>query len=800
MGAWEMDLRLAVRTLIRRPGFSAVVVLTLAVGIGATTAVYGIVDGVLLRPLPYPDVERVRYLWERVPDGRQSWVSAPNFLDWRDRLSTFEHVAAVTPGGFNASGPGGPERIRGMEVTPGFFATLGIDLALGRGFSPDEGREGGARVVVLSHGLWQRQFGADPSALGRALILEDEPYEVVGVTPAGAAFPADVEVWVPLDPAAEEWMAGRGTKWLNVLGRLHSDVSPEAAERDLVAVAAALVQDHPEIAAGSGIAAVPLTTALLGNVRTPLLILAGAVSLVLLAVCVNVAGLFFVRSVGRRREAAIRRSLGGGTRQVARQFLTETLLLSVMGGGVGLVLAYGAVGALRAMAPPDTPRIDGAAISTTVLLFGVGLSLLVGALSGVVPAIREASADPREGLWADGAHALGRGSRAGKALVVAQVALAVVLVAGAGHLLETFRHLRAVDPGFEPSGVLTAALPLSETRYATDAAVEAFHMEVLRGVRSLPAVGEAGVVSILPFGGGVVNYSFELRDAARLDPGQELVAGYQSASGGYFAVMGIDVVRGRTFRAGEGALDEPVVIVDEAFAERFFPGMDPLGQEVLAVGDEWRRVVGVVGSVRRRSLRRDPEPMFYVPLGQDPSDVMTLVVRAAGGDVPTALAADVRSVVRSVDPEQPVASMAPLTSLVRESVAQPRFTATVLAFFGMATLFLAMLGVYGIVSHMVERRTREMGIRMALGAKRGDVRAMVVGQGMGLTALGLALGMAAAWPAVRLLRSVLFGVTPFEAGIVAGVVAVLAVSGTLACWLPARRATRVDPAISLRWD
>ena len=799
VGRWQMDVRVAVRSLIRRPGFSAVVLLTLAVGVGASTAVFGVVDGVLLRPLPFPQVDRVHYLWERVPDGRSSWVSSPNFLDWRDGLTAYEHVAAVSPGGFNASGSAGPERIDGLEVTPGFFEVLGVDLALGRGFAPEEGRDGGARVVVVSHGLWQRQLAGAPDVLGRALLLEDEPFEIVGVVPEGAAFPSDADVWVPLDPMAEEWMTRRGIKWLNVLARLRPGVDAAAASRDLEVVSAAIAADQPDVPDGSGIAVEPLSSEILGGVRVPLLILTAAVALVLLAVAVNVAGLFLVQAAARRKEAAIRRSLGAAGSNLAGRFLTETMLLSVAGGALGILFAFQAVRLLRAMAPAGTPRIEDAAVSPAVLLAGLGVAVLVGLVSGIAPAIREAGVDPTEGLRADGDRTSGRGHRSRRALVVAQVAIAVVLVAGAGHLLETFRNLRAVDPGFDPAPVLTAWLPLSESRYATDEALESFYTSVLEAVRGIPSVDEAGVVSLLPFGGGVVNTSFELRDAAALAPGEELVAGYQSASAGYFEAMGIEVLRGRAFAEGEGPEDEPVVIVDEAFAERFLGGVDPLGQEIL-LRDAWRRVVGVVGSVRRRSLRSDPVAMFYLPLGQDPSDAMTLVMRAGGLGEPAALAPEVRRIVAAVDPAQPVADIATLASLVESSLAQPRFTATVVAFFGAATLFLAMLGVYGAASHLVTRRTHEMAIRMALGARQGDVRTIVVGQGMALAAAGLVLGMAAAWPAVRLLRTALFGVSPFQPAIVLSVAGVLLGAAALACWLPARRATRVDPAVTLRGD
>jgi putative ABC transport system permease protein len=650
-----------------------------------------------------------------------------------------------------------------------------------------------ARVAVISHELWQRQYGGDPAVRGATLNLEGEAYEIVGVVPAGQAFPEGTAVWVPLDLGAAEWRMRRGIQWLNVIGRVKDDVSPGAARREVEMLGARMAAELADVPDGAGIEAVPLMDEVLGEATTPLLILSGAVALVLLVVCVNVAGLFLVRSVGRRREAAIRLSLGSSRIQLAMRFLGETMLLSLAGGALGLVFAEWAVRTLRWLAPPGTPRIEQATLSGTVLVFGIGMSLLTGLVAGLIPALREAATELRHGISSGRTEPRTR-NMSRNVLVLAQVALAVVLVVGAAHLIETFRQLRGVDPGFRAAGVLTAALPLTESHYETDESIESFYREVLRRTEVLPGVQSAGVVSTLPMSGQSMSFSVELRDPGGLTE-QDLIAGYQSVSAGYFEAMGIDIVSGRPFSQSEGATDEPVVIVDEAFEARFFPN-GAVGQELLAIGDAWRRVVGVVRSVKRSSLRADPSRMFYVPLGQDPRDAMTLVVRISGD--PAALVPAVRAVVADIDPGQPVASVATMESLVSSSLAQPRFTAAIVGFFGMATLFLAMLAVYGLVSAVVIGRTRELGIRMALGARAGQVRRMVFAHGMGLALAGLAIGVAASVPAVRALRSTLFGVAPFHPAIVLVVVSVTLLSGAVACWLPAHRATRVDPASSLR--
>jgi len=794
---WWLDVRLALRSVRRQPGFAAVVMLTIAVGTGATTAVFGVVHGVLLRPLPWSASERVFYLWEGSPDGALGWVSGPNYTDWRDNLRTFDTVAALTTGGFNATGPSGAERISGMEVTPEFFDALSMEFVVGRAIRPEEGRSPVQRVAVISHALWQRQFGGRPDVLTRMLVLDDSPFEIVGVLPAHLGFPAGVDVWTPLDLASESWKLRRGINWLNVIGRLRAGASPEAAAQELSALGTAMRAQHAELREGWSIASVPLTTQVLGSVRTPLFILVAAVAVVLLAVCVNVAGLLFVRATARQRDVSIRRSLGGRRYQIARQNLAEAVLLSMLGGALGMLFAHWAVRGLQFLAPAGTPRIGEASISGVVLLVGLGLSVATGILSGLMPALLASSANPHDVCRSDGNISPRRGGLLRRALVAAQVALAVVLVAGAGHLLLTFRNLRGVDPGFPTRGLLTATLPLSGTRYNSDESILDFYRRVLAGAKALPAVEEAGVVSLLPLSGNSMNFSFELRDGARFSE-DERVAGYQAASAGYFEAMQIPLRRGRGFRADDAAGSEPVVIIDQAFAERFFPDVDPVGQEILAIGEQWRRVVGVVGAVRRQSVRREPQPQFYVPLGQDARSTMTLVLRVSRGD-PITLAPAVRRIVSELDPAQPIASVRSMQSLFDSRLSQPRFTAIVVAFFGAATLLLAMLAVYGTVSHMVERRTREMGIRLALGAGRGQVRRLVMVEGIAIAAAGLIAGVALALPATQVLRGLLFGVEPFQPEIVAGVIAVLLAAVMVACWIPARRATRTDPLVSLRW-
>ncbi len=799
MGTVIQDLRFAARTLLRRPGFTAVVLLTLAVGIGSTTAIYSVVDGVLLRPLPFPEAERIHQLWEGTPSGGRGWVSAPNFRDWRERLDSYSGIAAFTPEGFNVAGGGSPERIDAMAVTPGYFEVLGVSMALGRGFTPEEGTSPAAPVAVISDGLWRRQLGASPDALGRTLELGGAPHRIVGVLPPGMAHPAGRDVWVPVDLESAEWRRQRGTSWLMVVGRLAPGVEPEAARDEREAVGRALAEDYPDANGETTIAAVPLMEEIVGDVRGPLLILLGAVALVLLVVCVNVSGLMLARGTRRRREMAIRRSLGGSRGRLLRQLLTESLLVSLLGGALGVALAWVGLDVLLSVAPTDVPRLDRVALDGRVLGVGLLVTLASGLVAGLVPALRESRADPREGLVATAGSGEPDRFDSRTGLVVVQVALAVILVVGAGHLVESFRNLRAVDPGLEPAGVLTARVPLTEARYPGDEEVAGFYTRLLDRTAALPGVTSAGVVSVLPLGGNNVIFSFELRDPPPGLDEDDLVAGYQSASAGYFDAVGIPLLDGRGFRPGEGPDDEPVVIVDRSFADRFFPEGDAVGREILAVGDEWRRVVGVVGPVRRSGLRRPPEPQFYVPLRQDPRDAMTLVLKAGTGE-PLSLLPQLRDALREIDPAQPLVEPRTLTSYLERGLAGSRFSLSVVSFFGAVALFLAALGIYGMVSHAVGSRIREIGIRMALGAGESQVRGTVVRRAVGVAAVGLVLGAAGAVPLLRVARGTLFGVAGMEPVIVGAVAVVLLAVSLAAAYLPARRATRVDPVQALRWE
>lgn len=798
MRTFVYELRHVVRGLIRRPGFSLVLTLTLALGIGTTTGVFTVVHGVLLRPLPFADAHRLYHLYEeQTATGFRSWVSAPSFQDWREELEGFQEMAALTTTGFNvAGGEGRPERTRGLEVTPGFFRVLGADMALGRGFLEGEGGSPPARVAVISHGIWQRQFAASPDVVGQSLELDGVAHRIVGVLQEGEGYLRGQEVWVPVDLSSAEWKRSRGTRWLLVLGRLAPGVSPEQARDEMQALGAALAEAHPNTNGETSIAAEPIMEVMVGDVRLPLLVLLGAVGLVLLVVCVNVSGMLLARSLRRRRETAIRRSLGGGTGRLLGRSLLESVVVSAVGGGLGVLLALGEVQVLRSLAPPGTPRIEEAALDGGVLLFAMGLSLLAGVAAGLLPALRETRVDPREGLVDGPSSSGGRMGRSRGGLAVAQVALAVVLAVGAGHLLQTFRNLREVDPGFRPRGVLSTYLPLTEGRYGSEVEIATFYGRLLDRVRGLPGVQGAAVSSVHPLGGNVMNFSFDLRDPAGIDA-RELVAGYGSVSPGYFETLGVELLAGRTFREGDGAGGAPVVIVDETFARRFFPGEDALGQEILSIGDRWRRVVGVVASVRRRGLRDQADPMFYVSMEQDPRDAMNLMVRT-GADRPTSLVPAVREIVADLDPTQPLVAPRPMQEYVDRTLARPRFLATVVTFFGAVTLFLAALGIYGVVSQAVAGRLREIGIRMALGARGSAVRARVVRQSLVMAGIGLVVGALAAVPAVEALRSLLFGVSTLEWSVVAGVMAVLTGAALAAAYPPARRATRVDPVTVLR--
>jgi putative ABC transport system permease protein len=807
------DLRYAVRTLRRTPGFTAAAIAALALGIGAATAVWSVVQAVLLAPLPFPAADRLALVWSRSDEAPETWLSLPEIEDLR-RGTAFAGVAALRDWTFNLTGGGEPEEVAAAAVSADLFPLLGVAPALGRAFLPEEDRAGAGRVALLSDELWRRRFAADPAVLGRRLDLDGEGHTVVGVLPAGfripppsSVFPARVDVWVPLDPVLfDPVLRRRDVHHLHALGRLAAGATVEGARAEVAALGRRLAREHPEAyaAPGWGLAVEPLREQVVRGARPALLLLSGAVALLLLLVCANVAHLILARNATRAREIAVRAALGAGRGRLARQLLTESLALALAGGALGVLLASAAVDLLAAHGPGDLPRLGEAAVDGRVLAFALAASLATAAIFGLGPALRGAalSGAGSAGSAGDGLRAAGRGvsagpriARARDLLAVSQIALALVLLAGSGLLAKSFLALRAAPSGFAPAGVLTLRLSLPATRYPGAGDRPAFFAELERRLAALPGVRAAGAVSHLPLSGTVLGSGFVAEGGPAA--GTEVAADLRGTTPGYFAAMGIPLVRGRGFRDADGPEAPPVAVVDETLAGRLWPGEDPVGKRLRWIrSDVPLQVVGVARSVRHVGLGVPPEPTVYRPYAQY-ARATALFVAVRGNGSAESLAEEVRAAVRALDPGQPVADLRGMESRVEESLGRPRFQALLLGGFAAAALLLAAVGLYGVISYSVAQRTHEIGVRMALGATPGTVRRMVVGRGAAITAAGLAAGLLLALGLARLLAGLLYGVAATDPATYAAVVLLLGAVALLATWLPARRATRVDPLAAL---
>jgi putative ABC transport system permease protein len=800
---WQ-DIRFSLRSLRRSPGHTAAALLALALGIGANTAIFSVVHGVLLEPLPYPSPERLVMLIDANPSrGFDRFTSSPpNFIDWRDQSRSFAGMAAMTRANPSLTGGGAePERLEGAQISAGFFETLQVPPALGRGIGAADDRPGAPPVVVLSHELWRRRFGADPRLVGRTIDLDGRPHTVVGIAPEGFQFPSRAELWIPL--ALEITPDMRGGHFLGVVGRLKPGLSVERAQAELSVIAGRLAKQYPDTNTGWTVSAVPVRELMVEDVRPALLVLMATVAVVLLIACANVANLLLARMASREREVAIRTAIGAGRGRLVRQFLTESVLVALAGGALGLLLALWGTRALVAMNADNIPRASEIGLDPPVLLFTLALAVVTGLVFGLVPALHAARPD-LQGTLKEGGRGASVGVRARSArgaLVVVEVALTLVLLVSAGLLLRSFAGLAAVPPGFSSAGVLTLQLNLPESRYGEEPQMAAFYDGLLASVRGLPGVRSAGAIYPLPLGTGRYMLSYVVDGRPEPPPGQEESSHIRFVTPGYLESMSIPLLRGRQLDAGdrEGAM--PAVVVNRTMAERAWPGEDPIGKR-LTFDDptdadaEWRTVVGVVGDVRHAELSTEPDAETYLPIAQDPSPFVTLVVRADGD--PMRLAAPVREAVRRADRDIPVFSVRPLERVVAESLAEQRFRTTLLAIFAGLALVLASVGVYGVVSYGVTQRRHEMGLRMALGARREQVQRLVVGQGLRLVLVGAAVGLVAAYLATRLLASFLYGVRATDPLTFAAVPALLALVALAASWLPARRATQVDPIVALR--
>ncbi len=790
------DLRFAARTLLRSPGFALVAVLTLAVGIGATTAIFSVLYAVVLRPLPFPEPERLVSLSETTPTGEDFSTSEPNYLDFREQARSFAHLAALTDHEVALLGEREPERLQGVAVTPNYFAALGVAPAIGRAFLAEEAGPGAA-VAVLSHALWAARFGADPGAVGRPIDLGGEPFTVVGVMPEGFVSPGDPDIWLPLAPSAG---AEREDHALAMVGRLAPGVSSEAAAAEMRAIAARLGERYPATNGGWSVRLEPLRERMLGGELTRTLwVLMGAVGLLLLLMCANLANLLLARGVSRRREMGLRAALGAGPARLAGQLLAESLLLAAAGAAAGLLVAAWGVPLVRLLLPPETPRLAEIGVDGAVLSFTLAASVLCALLFGIFPALQASSSDVRTALREGSRGSSAAGRRVRDALVIGEVALAMTLLVAAMLLAGSFLRLQAVATGFADAEVLAVPLTLPGPQFEEHGEMARVLAEVEARLRALPGVSAVGATNVAPLeGGGTVgNLSVEGRPSG---PGETSFARWRSVTAGFFEAAGVSLLRGRTLEPADFAPDAPAaIVVTDAFARRLFPGEDPIGRRVAmgVNGTNWRTIVGMVEDVRDIRLAEAPQPLFFLPeVGGWPW--MTLLVRTAADPAP--LAPAVRSAIWSVGPTLAIPTVEPISAARRDAMSGPRFNLLLMAAFAAVALFLAVIGVYGIMSHTVLRRTREIGIRIALGARPERVLRMVVGRGLRLVLAGVAVGAVAALAFARLLGSLLFETAPSDPATLAGTAALLTGVALAAAWVPARRAARADPMEALRHE
>jgi putative ABC transport system permease protein len=799
------DLRSAVRRLRRAPGFTAAAVICLALGIGANTAIFSVINAVLLRPLPYPQADRVMMVWEARHADRveRNNVAPYNFLPWKSESGVFQQLAAVYDTRVGLTGHGEPVQVPAEYASADLFPMLGFRPILGRTYTAEEDRPGAAPVVVLSHGLWQRRFGGGRDVVGQRLELDGVPHTIIGVLAPGAAIvgrPETPEVWVPvgLDPA-QDYHGVRG-RYLIAIGRLKEGASREQAQASLSAIARRLEEQFPEYNTGWDVNVVPVTDDVTGQLRRPLLLLAGVVGLVLLIACANVANLQLAQATARRREIAVRAALGAGRGRVARQFLAESMLLGLGGGVGGVLLALWLTAALSARAEAGIPRLGEVSVDAATLGFTLLVSLVAGIGFGLIPALRAGRADLQAALKDGDRSGTPGGHRARGMLVASQVALSLMLLVGAGLLLKSFARLQQVDLGFEPERVLTARVSLPDARYPGPAQQAAFFDGLVRRVEALPGVSAAGTVSWLPLSG--LRSATDLWIEGRPIPPPDTRPGahIQAVTPDYFRAMGIPLREGRTFAASDGLEQPKAVVVSRSFADRYLAGEPALGQRIaMPWGDTLRgTIVGVVGDVRHAGVDSLPHPTLYWAESQWPWNAMTLVVRTSQD--PARLASVVVAEIHAIDPQLPVADVRPMLSYFGDTLARRRFTMTLLAGFAATALALTAVGLYGVMAYSVAQRTRELGIRLALGASRQRVLKAELRRALAVVAAGVAAGVAGAAAFSRVLESLLFGVSETDPAVFALIVGLLAAVGLAASWIPARRATRVDPMVALRAD
>lgn len=809
------DIRYALRTLLKNRSFAIVALLTLALGIGATTAIFSLVHGVLLKPLPYPEPQQLVHVWMRftgigVPNDR-NWVSAPEFRDLTEGQKSFSHVAAMDEEGFTLHAGGRPERVFGAAVSPSFFPMLGVQPAHGRVFGNDDGTPGRNKVVILGNGLWRRAFGADPDVVGRTITVNGEANLVVGVAPAGFEYPAEVEMWRPIAFGPDDLRPNnRGSHGLEVLARIRPGLTLAQARTDMAALSERIITqnpDYPYRRFNFTVLLSPLLEEMVGDVQTALWIMLGAVAFVLLIACANIANLLLARAAARERELAVRTAIGASRGRLVRQLLTESIALAVAGGAAGLLLAYWFVTGMVAAAETTLPRVADVRIDATVLTFSFLITLATSVIFGLVPALQASRSAAAEALKAESGHRTTTGTsirRLHRLLIVAEVSLALVLLAGAGLLMRSFLRVISIDPGFRTDRILTMRVGLPRSKYSRPEQIAGFYRDALARVRALPGVEAAGAVTALPLENAGSSGTTTL-DTRAVPPDQATPeADWRIVTPGYFEAMGIRLVRGRYFDDRDVRESPRVAVVDETMAHTYWPGEDAIGKRLKMGGmrstNPWMTIVGVVGHVRYRTLEARSRVQVYWAQAQSPGGSSSMALAILAKEDPKSLAPAVARGVMEVDPEQPVFRVRTMDELRSDALAERRLAMLLFAAFATVASLLAAIGIYGVATYSVTQRTREIGIRMALGARRLQIAGLVLGQSLVFVAIGIVVGLLGSVALRRVVSALLFDVRATDPMTFAGVAVGLMLIALIATYMPARRASRVDPVVALRTE
>jgi putative ABC transport system permease protein len=806
------DVRHGIRSLLKHPGFTTIAVVTLALGIGANTAMFSVINAVLLRPLPYHEPDRLVTIWEEMPQRGmyEIPVSFANLRDWVDQTKTLDQISAYTFTNLNLSGVGEPARLGAVRSSANLFSLVGAAPLLGRLFLPEEDKEGANRVVILGHALWQSRFGSDSAIIGRSLTLDNQKHTVVGVMPSGFQFPVGfgylgkvlndpIDLYVPLAATGKE--LGRGHYSFFAMGRLKPGITIDQARAEMTTIEGRLEQQYPDTNTGIGIKLVPTQEQTVKAIRPALLVLLGAVAFLLLIACANIANLMLARGASRQKELAIRAALGASRLRVVRLLLSESLMLSLAGGCLGLLLAVWGTNALVALAPDNIPRLNEVGVDARVFGFTLAVSLVTGIVFGLVPALHAAKPDLNEALKEGlrGSMGSASGKRTRSVLVVVEVALSLVLIIGAGLMIKSFLRLQQMNIGFNPDHVLAVSVSLPSSRYPEDRQQVAFFQEALERLQSLPGIQSAGATTGLPLTLDIHGSDFRIEGHPEPEAGKEMIINTRSVSPGYFGTLGISLIKGRDFSDRDKSEAPAAAIINDELARIYFSGEDPIGKRIsFDDRQSWISIVGIIGDVKQLGLDSSAKPEVYFPYLQVVAPEMSLVIRTSSN--PLSLAAALKSQIQMIDKDLPIDDAKTMQQLLAESSSGRRFNMLLLSVFAAVALVLAIVGIYGVMSYTVARRTHEIGIRVAVGAQPLDVFRMVIGQGMKLAIIGVACGLAGAFGLTRLMTTMLFGVEPTDPATFVSIAVLLTGVTLVACYIPARRATKVDPLVALRYE